>query len=120
MAIKLSKPTLLKKETPVTSAKTDKEKAPKTEKKSKSKLPPDSDKDEITPMELKISDTAKLVFSVKRAGEEGLPHVDIRTYLTTEVYTGFTKKGINMPLEMFEEFMNTCTEINQACTKKGL
>lgn len=92
----------------------------KTSKNGKSKLPPDTYKDEITPVEFEIDEHCKLIFSVKRAGEMGLPHIDIRQYITTEKYTGFTKKGINFPLEFFFDFMDKCQEVNEACDRKGL
>jgi hypothetical protein len=95
-----------------------KKSAPKeqtTEKSTPKKLPPDTYKDEIESIELPISDTATLVFSVKRQGDLGLPHVDIRTYVNTSTYVGFTKKGINFPLELLELFIETINEVDEAC-----
>ena len=65
----------------------------KEEKKSKKTLPPDEYKDEIPPKEIVLDENGKLVISVKRGGEFGLPCVDIRHYATTERFTGFTKKA---------------------------
>ena len=110
----IRKPALLKSE-PVKEEKTPVEKKTK-----KSKLPPDTYKDEVVPLELKIDETMKLVFTVKRGGELGLPRVDIRQYVTTETYQGFTKKGVNFPLEFMLEFMDKVEELNTECDKKGL
>ena len=108
------KPTLIKVQ-PVKEEKTPVEKKTK-----KSKLPPDTYKDEVTPLELVIDDTMKLVFTVKRGGDLGLPRVDIRQYVTTETYQGFTKKGINFPLEFMLEFMDRVEALNTECDEKGL
>lgn len=71
----------------------------KEEKVSAKKLPADTYKDEIPQKEIVVDESKKIVVSIKRDGEFGLPHVDIRYFATTENYTGFTKKGINIPLE---------------------
>jgi hypothetical protein len=96
---------------------------PKEKKKqSESKLPPDTYKDEIEPMWLSLDDDSKnfLVFSVKRQGDLGLPHVDVRHYVKTETYTGFTKKGINFPIDYLDEIMLRLSDVSEACQKKGL
>lgn len=116
----IRKPKLLKVVEPV---KEEEVKAPKEtakEKTKKNKLPPDTYHDEVTPLELVIDETMKLIFTVKRGGELGLPRVDIRQYVTTEAYTGFTKKGINFPLEFMLEFMDKVEELNSECDAKGL
>ena len=86
----------------------------------KSKLPPDTYKDEIKPLELDLAEGNKFVFSVKRAGDLGLPHVDIRLYITTDKYTGFTKKGITFPLEMLYEFKDILNEVDEECDRLGI
>lgn len=102
------------------------EKAPepkkKEEKKEKSllELAPDEYKDEIPPREIVLDETGKLVISVKRGGEYGLPHVDIRHFVTTERFTGFTKKGVNFPLEFLYELMDLLHEVSDECDRKGL
>ena len=120
MGIKLTaKPALLKQiAVPKEVAKAPKEEKPKKEK--KSKLPADTYKDEIEPLEMELSDKVKLIFAVKRQGELGLPNVDIRMYMTTDVYTGFTKKGINFPLELIEEFIELVNQVNAECEEKGI
>mgnify|MGYP003297726158 CR=1 FL=1 len=101
------------------------EKAPepkKEEKKEKSRLEllPDDYKDEVTPREIILDETGKLVISVKRGGDYGLPHVDIRHFVTTERFTGFTKKGVNFPLEFLYELMDLLHEVSDECDRKGL
>lgn len=101
------------------------EKAPepkKEEKKEKNtlQLAPDEYKDEIPPKEIVLDETGKLVISVKRGGEFGLPCVDIRHYVTTERFTGFTKKGVNFPLEFLLELMDLLQEVSDECDRKGL
>ena len=83
-------------------------------------LPPDEYEDEIPPKSILIDDDGKLIISVKRGGEYGLPRVDIRHYATTERYTGFTKKGVNFPLELLLELVDTLREVSDECEQKGL
>lgn len=94
----------------------------KEEKKSKKtdNLPPDEYKDEIEPKEIVLDENGKLIVSVKRGGDYGLPHVDIRHYVTTERFTGFTKKGVNFPLELLYEILDVLKEVSDECEEKGL
>ena len=97
------------------------QKTQKAEKEKKSnKLPPDAYKDEITPIDLEVDDTRKFVLSVKRGGEFGLPMCDVRQYQTTELYTGFTKKGINFPVELLPDLIELLQVVYEACEEKGL
>jgi hypothetical protein len=91
----------------------------KTTKKKDNNLPPDTYKDEVEPVEIEINDHDKLVISVKRKGDLGLPHIDIRHYVTSETYTGFTKKGINFPIEFIDELYVQLNSIMDDCEKKG-
>ena len=95
------------------------EEVPQKEEK-RSSLPPDEYKDEIEPKEILIDDDGKLIISVKRGGDYGLPHVDIRHYVTTERYTGFTRKGVNFPLELLLELIESLKEALDECERKGL
>lgn len=110
--------------TPIVEKAPEPKKDPKKEEKKKEKsrleLLPDEYKDEVTPREIILDDTGKLVISVKRGGEYGLPHVDIRHYVTTERFTGFTKKGVNFPLELLLEVMDLLHEVSDECDRKGL
>ena len=44
--------------------------------------------------ELVLGESNKLVFSVARGGEYGLPMIDIRHYVDTKKYSGPTKKAV--------------------------
>lgn len=83
-------------------------------------LPSDAYKDEITPIEIPLNKDGKLIVSVKRGGEFGLPKVDIRYYATTEVYTGFTKKGVNFNLDILPELKSVLCDVIEVCDEKGL
>ena len=88
--------------------------------KSEGRLPSDEYKDEIEPKEIVLDENGKLVISVKRCGEYGLPCVDIRHFVTTERFTGFTRKGVNFPLELLLELVDTLREVSDECDRKGL
>lgn len=83
-------------------------------------LPPDEYKDEIPPVEVPIDDKGKLVVSVKRGGEMGLPKVDIRYFATTPEYTGFTKKGVNFDLDVLPYLKSVLCDVIIDCDEKGL
>lgn len=84
------------------------------------KLPSDEYRDEIPPKEIVLDDNGKLVISVKRGGEDGLPRVDIRFYATTEVYTGFTKKGVNFDLNYLPDLLEILNDVSDEVDEKGL
>lgn len=86
----------------------------------KNTLPPDEYKDEFEPKELVLDEKRKLVISVKRGGEYGLPMCDIRLFVTTEEYTGFTKKGINFPIEYLPDIADILGEVCDKCGEKKL
>jgi len=92
----------------------------KSSKKSKKELPADVYKDEIEPIDLAVDDTRKFVISVKRGGEFGLPMCDVRQYQTTELYTGFTKKGINFPIGLLPDLIELLQVAYSECEEKGL
>lgn len=94
---------------------------PKAHKKShKNDLPPDEYKDLIPPVEIPLSDTGKLVISVKRGGEFGLPKVDVRLFVDTATYTGPTQKGINFYLNKLPDLGMYLHEVEEACEKLKL
>lgn len=92
----------------------------KSQKSKKKDLPSDAYKDEIEPIELVIDETRKFVISVKRGGEFGLPMCDVRQYQTTELYTGFTKKGVNFPLDHLPDLIELLQVAYSECEEKGL
>lgn len=101
--------------------KTEALKPEKKESKKKTKeLPADVYKDEIEPIDLEIDETRKFVISVKRGGEFGLPMCDVRQYQTTELYTGFTKKGINFPVELLPDLIELLQVAYGECEEKKL
>lgn len=69
--------------------------------------------------EMYIADGVKLVFSVSKTSD-GEPHLDIRTHIESEKYTGPTKKGINLDIEYLEDLKVILDEIDQDLQKKGL
>ena len=83
-------------------------------------LPPDEYKDLLEPVEIPLNDSGKLVISVKRGGEFGLPKVDIRLFATTEVFTGFTKAGVNIYLNKLPELKSALCDIIEDCDKENL
>lgn len=91
-----------------------------SKKKSQKDLPSDLYKDEIDPIELVIDDTRKFIISVKRGGEYGLPMCDVRQYQTTELYTGFTKKGVNFPINFLPDLIELLQTAYGDCEEKGL
>ena len=93
---------------------------PQKEEKKFNKLPPDAYKDEIEPIDLVVDETRKFVLSVKRGGEFGLPMCDVRQYQTTELYTGFTKKGINFPVELLPDLIELLQVVYGECEEKEL
>lgn len=88
----------------------------KPERKShKNELPSDEYKDLLPPIEIPLDENGKIVISVKRGGEFGLPRCDIRFYATTDVYTGFTKKGINFDLDRLPELVSNLLLVEDDC-----
>lgn len=76
-------------------------------------------KDLVEARELEIAEGIKLVFSVSKTSE-GNPHLDIRTWIESEKYTGPTKKGINFDIESLEEFRSILEEIDSELESKGI
>jgi len=51
--------------------------------------------------EVVITESRKIV--VQRSSFRGADTLDIRTWLKTPTYEGFTRKGVNIPIEKGEE-----------------
>lgn len=75
--------------------------------------------DIIEARELEIAEGIKLVFSVSKTSE-GNPHLDIRTWIESEKYTGPTKKGINFDIESLEEFRDILQDIDSELSQKDV
>lgn len=86
----------------------------------KKKLPEDVYKDEIEPVIIEVDETRHIVMSVKRGGELGLLALDIRWFQTTDFYTGFTKRGINIPIEYLGDLVSSLTDMLEDCEGKDL
>lgn len=69
----------------------------------------------IEDIELYIADGIKLVFSVSQKDEESPCHVDVRTWVEGEKYTGPTKKGINFNIEYLDEVIEVLKTLNKEC-----
>lgn len=107
--------------------KAEEKKSPKKEVKQETKKPPkytekDEYKDLIEPIDIEIpdEDTRKFVVSVKRGGEFGLPMCDLRQKQMTDLYTGFTKKGINFPIELLPDIIEVLQVVYSECEELGL
>lgn len=97
------------------------QKPSKEEKKSaKKKMPSDEYKDLLEPIEMPVDESRKFVLSVKRGGEFGLPMIDVRQYQMTEMYTGFTKKGINFPINLIPDLIDSLQKMYEECEDKSL
>jgi hypothetical protein len=72
--------------------------------------------DEICRMQ--INPTDFLLFSIK--DYKGKRYVDLRKYVISDSYTGFTKQGVRFGSELFKEFEDNMTLIKEALSKKEL
>ena len=68
---------------------------------------------------LRITDGTSLVFSVSKT-KDGDPHVDIRTHVSTDKYTGPTKRGVNFNIEFLEDFRQILEIIDEELAEKGI
>jgi hypothetical protein len=62
---------------------------------------------------MQINPTDYLLFSIKEY--KGKNYIDLRKYVVSDSYTGFTKQGIRFVSDLFKEF-----EENLALLKKAL
>lgn len=68
--------------------------------------------------EIKKSDSAKIVGQIKEY--KGKKAADIREYVETAKYTGFTKAGLWIEPEIWQEFVNLVLEIDAEMKAAGL
>ena len=59
--------------------------------------------------EVQISESRKIV--IQRSNFRGTDTLDIRTWLKTPTYEGFTRKGVNIPIEKGEELAQKILKI---------
>ena len=90
----------------------------KSHKNSLEKLGSDEYTDLIPVTVIPIDEMGSIHISVKRGGELGLPKVDIRYF--SEVYKGYTKKGINFDLSTLPELNTLLAEVEEMCSDMGL
>ena len=108
---KVKKPTLI----PV-----EKEEVKEKPKKKGNKLPPDTYKTEFDPFRIFVDEYSELNIEVKRGGADGLPRLDLRHYQTTDYYTGFTQKGINIPIELLDDLIEVLEFVKEECERREL
>jgi len=95
------------------------EPAAKRNTKSENTLPSDEYRNEFEPLELVISKSTKIVFSVARNGDLGLPHFDVRLFATTDRYSGPTKQGINLSVDKLLDFSAIIQDLVDKCDDYG-
>lgn len=64
---------------------------------------------------VKRSDSREIVF--RRTKFKGAYGIDIREYITTATYTGWSKSGIRIPEEIWEDFKQMVNKIEVKKTK---
>lgn len=79
------------------------------------KLPDDIYKNigEEKKMVVAVTEKVKISVGVKvtRGGDEGLPMIDIREFIESERYTGYTRKGVVIPLSEYPLFLEMLNEV---------
>lgn len=58
---------------------------------------------------VEVSDRTKIY--IKEGSYAGRKFIDIRKWVETSKYTGFTQKGITIPLKAFEEFKEKLNKV---------
>lgn len=61
---------------------------------------------------LRKNDTTEIV--VQKTEFRGSVGIDIREYVTSERYTGWSKNGIRIPLEMWQDFKEILDKVDTA------
>jgi len=64
---------------------------------------------------MQINATDYLLFSIK--DYKGKHYVDLRKYVVSDSYTGFTKQGVRFGSELFKEFEEKIELIKKALSK---
>lgn len=67
---------------------------------------------------IEVSDSMKLRLEVNEF--KGVHRIDIREHIETEKYTGFTKKGVNVPTEFLEKLHSGLGTLLETVKKEEL
>ncbi len=73
----------------------------------------DKEQGEIGRMQINATDY--LLFSIKEY--KGKHYVDLRKYVVSDSYTGFTKQGVRFGSELFNEFEEKIALVKEALLK---
>jgi hypothetical protein len=73
------------------------------------------DKEQGEICRMPINTTDYLLFSIKEY--KGKQYVDLRKYVVSDSYTGFTKQGVRFGSELFSEFEEKIKLIKEALSK---
>lgn len=69
---------------------------------------------------IEIADGVSLVITASRKDKDSSPHIDVRTYIANDNYSGPTKKGINFDVEWLPDLIEILDEVNNDLEVKGL
>ena len=75
------------------------------------------EKEEGEVCRLQLNTTDYLLFSIKEY--RGRHYVDLRKYVVSDSYTGFTKQGVRFISDLFKEFEEKLAELKKALPKNG-
>ncbi|MBI2265691.1 MAG: hypothetical protein HYU64_11040 [Armatimonadetes bacterium] len=67
---------------------------------------------------LSKTDTTDIVFSVVKNDKSSIPKVDIREFVRSPKYEGFTKSGLRFAAELLPEFIDICKKLDDATESK--
>ncbi len=70
------------------------------------------DKEEGEIGRMQINPTDYILFSIKEY--KGKRYVDLRKYVVSDSYTGFTKQGVRFVADLFPEFEDKLTLVKKA------
>ncbi len=73
------------------------------------------EKEEGEVCRLQLNTTDYLLFSIKEY--RGRHYVDLRKYVVSDSYTGFTKQGVRFISDLFNEFEEKVAELKRALPK---
>ena len=73
------------------------------------------DKEQGEICRLQINPTDYLLFSIKEY--KGKQYIDLRKYVVSDSYTGFTKQGVRFVSELFNEFEEKIELLKEALSK---